>query len=85
MAVNMTFVYVFVLTEISQHMAVNMTFVYVFVLTEIRQHMAVNITFVYVFVLTEIRVRVCTHRDPSNMAHDLCTCLYSQRSVNIWQ
>ena len=26
----MTFVYVFVLTEIHQHMAVNMTFVYVF-------------------------------------------------------
>ena len=33
MAVNMTFVYVFVLTEIPQHMAVNMTIVYVFVLT----------------------------------------------------
>ena len=36
MAVNMTFVYVFVLTEIPQHMAVNMSIVYVFVLTEIR-------------------------------------------------
>ena len=36
MAVNMTFVYVFLLTEIRQHMAVNMTIVYVFVLTEIR-------------------------------------------------
>ena len=50
----MTFVYVFVLTEMAvnrlcQHMAVNMTFVYVFALTEIRQHMAVNMTFVYVF------------------------------------
>ena len=31
------FVYVFVLTEIPQHMAVNMTFVYVFSLTEIAQ------------------------------------------------
>ena len=36
MAVKMTFVYVFVLTEIPQNMAVNMTIVYVFVLTEIR-------------------------------------------------
>ena len=36
MAVNMTFVYVFVLTEIPQHMSVNMSIVYVFVLTEIR-------------------------------------------------
>ena len=36
MAVNMTFVYVFAVTEIAQHMAVNMTIVYVFVLTEIR-------------------------------------------------
>ena len=45
----MTFVYVFVLTEIAQQMAVDMTFVYVFVLTEIPQHMAVNMTFVYVF------------------------------------
>ena len=36
MAVNMAFVFVFVLTEIPQHMAVNMSIVYVFVLTEIR-------------------------------------------------
>ena len=49
MAVNMTFVYVFVLTEIPQHMAVNMTIVCT----------CLYMTFVYVFVLTEITEIVC--------------------------